>query len=372
MKTEEIRVNVTIPEKLYTFKASEWTRIEDRVTASNISYDAKANTITVKQPGTMNTAIRYDIADNYIEMGKKYLIIRGTNLSTTTSESSIWYLNDQWLNQCYPASVYKLSDGDIVLAWDLSAYVGKSYTKTGRTLFGLTSTTGTSVIKYIGYETSAVDYVNQYENITYTFHATDWKTGAPNRVPQNMISYDTDHNTITLKAGTGANNVCLQLGANACKQNAVKAEEKYMTIVASNIKTDAGSSYLWWLNGVNKGSEIEPNEVRTLDSPDGPLTLVAWDMTQSTLDKNNVGDAFSICQGNTIFGLTSTTGTSVIYHIGFHQSLDEFINSFTSIPSIHNSRKAANGDIYNLAGVKTKTPSVPGIYISNGEKFIIE
>lgn len=372
VKTEEIRVNVTIPEKLYTFKASEWKRVEDRVTASNISYDTKENTITVKQAGTMNTALRYEAADNYIEMGKKYLVIRGTNLSTTTSQSSIWYLNDEWLNQSYPTSVYKLSDGDIVLVWDMSNYIGKSYTKTGRTLFGLTSTTGTSVIKYIGYEASAVDYVNQYENITYTFHATDWKTGASNRVPQNMISYDTDRNTITVKAGMGANNVCLQLSANACKQNAVKAEEKYMTVVASNIKTDVGSSYLWWLNGVNNGSEIEPNEVRTFNSPEGQLTLVAWDMTRSTLDKNNIGDAFSICQGNTIFGLTSSTGTSVIYHIGFHQSLDEFISNFTSIPEIYNSHKATNGDIYNLAGIKTKVPTTPGIYISNGKKFIVE
>jgi hypothetical protein len=85
----------------------------------------------------------------------------------------------------------------------------------------------------------------------------------------------------------------------------------------------------------------------TKQATDGD-TIIAWDMTRSTLNGNNTGDRFSICQGQTIFGLTSTTGTSVIRHIGFYKSVADFEDA-TAITAVA-ATVAPRHAIYSLDG----------------------
>ena len=161
-----------------------------------------------------------------------------------------------------------------------------------------------------------------YDNKAYVFRAPDWVTGDAGRVAQNRISYDTAQNTITIKA-TGDNNVCLSLDYNNCEYY-VDSKLKYLLVRGSKLNTSSKKSYLWWLNGVNKGSSVEPSFKGTTDEGE---QVVAWKLSDTNLDANCQGDRWSVCQGMTIFGLTARSGTAVISDITFVESVEDYMES---------------------------------------------
>lgn len=204
--------------------------------------------------------------------------------------------------------------------------------------------------------------LSDYKDNAYSFRASEWVTGDAGRVSQSNITYDTDANTITVKAGTGANNVCLSLDYAKCDYT-VTSQQKYLVVRGTNLSTSGGASYLWWLNGMNRGTSVAPTIVKTItvkeplaNDPDKKIsrryTVIAWDMTQSGIADNNVGEKFNICNGLTIFGLTSTSGTSVIKHIGFETSVDEYMET-VDIAGVKTPSKVV--DVYNLQGVKLRS-----------------
>lgn len=158
----------------------------------------------------------------------------------------------------------------------------------------------------------------------------------------------------------------------------VKADQKFLLVQGTNLKTTSGASYLWWLNGVNKGSQVVPTTTKTITVDGEKATVIAWDMTKSGLAGNNSCDPFSVCQGMTIFGLTSTTGTSTISYIGFESSVDDYLAT-TGITSVSTAGNATSHGVYTIQGVKlnsdTKdniaTDNMPnGIYIVDGKKVV--
>ena len=214
--------------------------------------------------------------------------------------------------------------------------------------------------------------LKDYKDLTYKWTATDWETGDTGRVSQNDFTYNED-NTITIKAGTGANNLCLSFNHEKVNDALLQSSQKYLAVIATNVRTTAGSAYLWWLNGVNKGSSVTPTKIQKLS--DG--TCFIWDMTKSGINDNNSGDTFSISQGATIFGLTSTTGTSVIKHIGFFSSMEHIeeavsIKDFQAALPDHAEKyiSADQNTFFTLNGIATTTPQPNGIYIKNGKKII--
>lgn len=232
--------------------------------------------------------------------------------------------------------------------------------------------------------------VRDYKDKSYVFRARDWGTGDENRVAQSNFIYDDGANTITIKAGTGANNVCLKLFDEKCDYLLTK-EKKYLVVIGTNLKTAGSASYLWWLNGVNKGSSVERTTVMTAPftsladvvpgaaNLDKTTRLIAWDMTKSGLDANNAGEQFSICNGWTIFGLTSTTGTSVISHIGFHSSIAEGLQA-VGIEDVEQEGAVAV-NVYSIDGKllrknvdeKTATTGMDkGIYLVGDKKVAVE
>ena len=100
----------------------------------------------------------------------------------------------------------------------------------------------------------------------------------------------------------------------------------------------------------------------------GDEVLVAWDITQSNIDEFCKGDVWNFSSGQTIFGLTSTTGTSVISYIGFVDSLDEI----TAISSIHASSVGKSDRVYTLDGkfVGKKASVKKGVYVMNKKNFV--
>ena len=174
-----------------------------------------------------------------------------------------------------------------------------------------------------------VRLLKDFQDHAYQWRCTDWKTGDSGRVSQDNFTYDTENNTITINSGTGANNVCLSLDYDHADY-LLQQNQKYLVVMGQNLSRVSGKAYLWWLNGVNRGSSVAPTKVQSVSKHDATGkryidNIFVWDMTTTGLDGNNVGAEYSITQGATIFGLTSTTGTSIIKHIGFAADLDAYI-----------------------------------------------
>lgn len=157
---------------------------------------------------------------------------------------------------------------------------------------------------------------------SYRFVATDWTTGDAGRVAASNFKYNAD-NTVSVNAGTGNNNVALMLDISKARYT-VNGMRKYLVIRGTNLATTSGKSYLWWLNGVNKGSQVAPVVSRKLVNGD---FVIIFNTETSGLNANSTGELYSFAQGQTIFGLTSTTGTSVIKEITFVSNQTDYINS---------------------------------------------
>ncbi len=210
--------------------------------------------------------------------------------------------------------------------------------------------------------------LKDYNDHAYHWNATDWKTGDTGRVAQDRFTYN-DDNTITINSGTGTNNLCLSFNYTEVDDDQLKAAQKYLVVKATNVRTNSGSAYLWWLNGINRGSSIAPTRIQRLS--DG--TAFVWDMTLTNLNDNNTGDPFSISQGNTIFGLTSTTGTSTIQYIGFVDDISN-LEGTVGIQSTQNDTTkntwSTNTRYYDLSGRIVATPQPNHIYIVNGKQMM--
>ncbi len=226
--------------------------------------------------------------------------------------------------------------------------------------------------------------VNGYGRYNYRFVCTDWTTGDANRVAASKFSYDADANTIRINAGTGNNNVCLMMKTEG-KKYLVREEQKYLVVKGKNLNTASGKSYLWWLNGVNRGSSVAPSVVTT--ASDGEI-VVAWDITQSGIDDNCKGSSWDFATGQTIFGLTATRTPATISYIGFQASVDDFleavgIRSVSAEEKNATSGKGKDAGVYDLSGRKlkdseTSLPSFGGagggfkssIVIASGKKIL--
>jgi len=162
-----------VAERSYSFKASDWGYTGDggRVSQDKIKVDDVANTITMTQSGNNNICLKYGANNkNYeVPLDQKYFVIRGTNISTTSGKSFLWWLNGK--NQgssVSPTKSTKLKDGRIQLVWDITKsgidancqsdpwLLTTSYNDASTT-FGLTATTATKevVISYIGFLSDA-------------------------------------------------------------------------------------------------------------------------------------------------------------------------------------------------------------------------
>ena len=215
--------------------------------------------------------------------------------------------------------------------------------------------------------------MRDYDPHAYHFVATDWVTGDPGRVAQNRISYDTDANTITVPQ-TGSNNVCLMLDHEKTDYTIAKSQ-KYLVVKGQNLLTSSGSSYLWWLNGVNKGSQVLPTVAKTASVDGESYQVIAWDMTKSQLDANITGDRPNVTIGQTIFGLTwngkssagSTVRGAVISDIDFGENADDVLSAIESTSC--NRHRSGSQAIYDLQGREIRQPR-QGVYIVGNHKLI--
>lgn len=191
---------------------------------------------------------------------------------------------------------------------------------------------------------------------TYRFVAKDWTTGDAGRVAASKFTYNAD-NTFSVNAGTGNNNVALMLDINKAKYT-VNGLRKYLVIRATNLSIATGKSYLWWLNGVNKGSQVAPVSSKKLVNGD---YVIVFDTEASGLNANSTGELYSFAMGQTIFGLTSSTGTSVIKEITFVANYTDYINDVNYL--LGDADKSGKVDIEDAkAIVNAYVGNTPAVY----------
>ena len=220
--------------------------------------------------------------------------------------------------------------------------------------------TGTTLIPGLYY----LRLLRQYGLSNYRFVCTDWTTGDAGRVSADKFTYDETNNTISIKAGTGANNVCLMMRTEG-RRYLVRSSQKYLVVKGQNLKRTSASSYLWWLNGKNRGSSVVPTKVAT--AADGDI-VIAWDITKSNIDDNCKGGEWNCAYGQTIFGLTGSKSEALITYIGYIDSLDDFLAA-VGIDDMPLQDDVQSSDRYDLAGRKLTT-DVPSnsIIIEKGRK----
>ena len=204
--------------------------------------------------------------------------------------------------------------------------------------------------------------MRNHTDYTYRFTAGDWKSGDKGRLQPANISYDAGRNIITVNQG-GDNNVCLMLDYNNLNYS-ISPRQKYLMVLGRNLSTRAGASYLWWLNGKNRGTQVPPTIARDVTLNGEAYQVIAWDMARSGIADNisTTGNT-DICLGQTIFGLTSTTGTSYIHDIDFVADVD-------AATGIRLSHAAGTPTTYNLQGMKVAHPT-RGVYIQGGKKILL-
>ena len=149
----------------------------------------------------------------------------------------------------------------------------------------------------------------------------------------------------------------------------IDRSQKFFVVRGTGLSTASGDSYLWWLNGTNRASQVSATTQKTITVDKAQQTLIAWDMTKSGLYDNFSGDRPSVCMGQTIFGLTSsnTNGSCEIHDINFVASIDDYTDEVTGIETVKSS--AVRTSFYNLQGIPTKNPRRV-FYIHNGKKYI--
>ena len=202
----------------------------------------------------------------------------------------------------------------------------------------------------------------------YQFRCTDWTTGDPARVTADHITYDTEKNIIRVNAGTGSNNVALMMKYEELDYDIDKSQI-YLVVRGTNLKTTSGASYLWWLNGSNHGTQVPPSTTKTITVDGEQQQVVAFNMQTSGIYENFSGDRPSVCMGQTIFGLTSTTGTSDICDINFVASVNDYISMATGIGDVYDLRHD-NPRYYDLNG-RPADQKGRGVRVGNGTKIIL-
>lgn len=200
----------------------------------------------------------------------------------------------------------------------------------------------------------------------YRFAAKEWETGDANRVSQSDIVYDETENTITIHAN-GVNNTCLQLSPTKSDFYYVEQGRPLMCIKVSDVSSVPEDSRLWFAMGCHVG---EWPADKTFVAPDGDIVIV-WDLSSILPAQSR----WPLCLSNSFifcFGLTSTTGTSVVSEIGFY-SEEELPNIGTEIREVRTDERE-DGVVYNLQGIKMpENVQLPtGIYIKNNKKVMIK
>jgi len=202
----------------------------------------------------------------------------------------------------------------------------------------------------------------------YRFVPSQWTTGDAGRVAAGNVVADDAEGTLTVRA-SGQNNVCLMLRWQDTDYTIDRAQTLLVVRGTGLDISQPSNSYLWWLNGSNHGTQVAPAASRTVSINGVEQQVVAWNMATSGIYENFTGDRPNVCMGQTIFGLTSATGTAVIRDINFATTLDDYLNIATGIIQNRMTPVSDNEAFHSLNGIRVSQPA-KGVYIHQQRKVV--
>ncbi|MBQ8050434.1 MAG: glycoside hydrolase family 127 protein [Bacteroidaceae bacterium] len=221
----------------------------------------------------------------------------------------------------------------------------------------------------------------------YTFVPQQWVSADANRV--NSVAY-TASDEVEVNGKTGQNNIALQLSMQRSDSSYVRPDQNLLLVRGRQLRTGTGMSYLWWLNGCNKGSQVAPTYSYHAAGATMPYYFI-WDVTKSGLadywTENDEGQILISANGRamiTCFGLTAATtasGTAYIQDIDFlsaQEAVDrypELSKTLGVVPTGVGQVRAATlstqspRQAYDLSGRRIGRGH-QGIVVSRGRKHI--
>ncbi len=408
----------------YEFVNTQWGSSDgSRLDKDNITYNDD-NTITViatesGQDEDGNPAYNNNAAlgnsldfggtiateDFYTTLDQQWLVVVATDLSLVAADSYLWWLNGANAGSSVPCNyAVTLSDGRVLVTWDvthtgLNANLqGETNLQNGWTCFGVTpisedGKTTFSDIAFYSWDEAVEKYPEladieetEDESEPYKFVNTDWITSDFGRLLEDNVTYN-DDNTITAVATVAGydddgnpiytNNIGLGNSTGRAAFSGITtanyyttADQNWLVVVGTDLSLVATDSYLWWLNGTNKGSQVAATYSITLE--DG-RTLIAWDVSLSDLDTRLLSDKNAI-DGWTCFGVTPTqpNGMSTLSDISFYS----WYEAATKYPELEAVGGGADGPVpYEFVNTNWVTTdlgrlSQDQIYYDEGENSI--
>lgn len=163
----------------YSFNCKDYISTDNaRAPQTAFSYDTKANTFTIKASGQNNVAFKMDPAKDgayYITNSKRWLLICGQNLGTTSGQSLVWWFNGYNNPGSNADKAMKTTDGKTLLLWDMRNNSGLSGGLDFSLPQMLISANGASFIHAIGLTTATagsgtISDFNYYENFEAAAH----------------------------------------------------------------------------------------------------------------------------------------------------------------------------------------------------------
>ena len=155
----------------------------------------------------------------------------------------------------------------------------------------------------------------------YSFHPQDYISTDNNRAPQSSFSYSDD--SFTIKA-SGQNNVAFKMGGECDNKYFITQEDKWFTVVGTGLKTGTADSYVWWINGWNRGSQVAPDFVVA----DGNKQIFLWNIrdTEPLFAGFNTGAEQMVLKSEgtgfiLAMGLTATATSGTIQDIGYYSDI---------------------------------------------------
>jgi len=93
----------------------------------------------------------------------------------------------------------------------------------------------------------------------YAFNPSDYVSTDDTKAPQSVFSYTAS--SFTVKA-TGQNHVAFKMAEKHNGEYYITGDERWFLIKGSNLKTEDGDTYLWWINGHNNnGQQVPPSYI---------------------------------------------------------------------------------------------------------------
>lgn len=174
----------------YQFNAPDWTTGDvNRIPASSITYDEEKNVLKAQSPGNCNIALmmNYQTLNYKIQKNQKYLVVRGTNLSTSDGDSYLWWFNGANRGTSVSPAIKKTITIDgadqTIIAWDLSTSgINDNLTgdypvvTKGQTIFGMTSTADKGYCEI--YDINFVEDITAYENTVTSIESIETDSSA--------------------------------------------------------------------------------------------------------------------------------------------------------------------------------------------------